>query len=196
MAVLGNWLAGSPSLPHRKIWLVDTAGDLSGISGSNVGDSAIVKADTSSRIWNGSQWVSPSVDTVGYTLPIQAANQATTTDAQTIFFGGAAALVPGTTADLAPIYVPRAGTVKAVYLSANAGTAGSNEAWVMNLRKNNTTNTQIASVSANTANRLWSNTGLSVAVAQGDRLEITCACPSWATNPANVRYFGTIYIEG
>lgn len=130
-----------------------------------------------------------------YALPITAALQSTTTDGQTIYFGSLASLAPSTTGALASIYVPKAGSVKSVYVNCNAGTAGSNEAWVMNLRLNNTSNTQIASVSLNTANRLWSNTSLNVPVALGDRLEIQSVQPTWATNPANVRYGGVIYIE-
>lgn len=130
-----------------------------------------------------------------YALPVMAANAATTTDAQTIYFGGLAALAPSSTADLAPIYIPKAGTIKAAYVYANAGTAGTNEAWVLNIRKNNTTDTQISSVSLNTANRLWSNSGLNIAVSQGDRVEIKSVNPTWATNPANVRFGGVLYIE-
>lgn len=195
MAIRGNWLAGSSSLPHRKTWLVDSAGDLSGITPVSAGESVLVLADKVWRTWDGAAWQAPAGAASCYTLPILAANQATTTDGQTIYFGGAAALAPGTTANLAPIYVPKSGTVKAVYLFANAGTAGTNEAWAMQLRLNNTTDTQIASVSANTANRLWSNASMSVAVAAGDRLEIKSVCPTWATNPANVRYGGCVYIE-
>lgn len=167
---------------------------------SVVGDSkkVVVARDTGKHFVNvGGSWIEvPGAQaTQVFTLPVLAANLATTTDAQTIFFGGAAGLAPGTTADLTPIYVPKTGTLKRAYVFANAGTAGSNEAWAMNLRLNNATDTQIASVSASTANRLWSNTGLSIAVAQGDRLELKTVCPTWATNPANVRFGGVLYVE-
>lgn len=130
-----------------------------------------------------------------YALTVTAANASTTTDAQTIYFGALAGLAPSTTVDLAPIYIPKAGTIKAAYITAHSATAGTNEAWVLHIRKNNSADTQIASVSLNTANRLWSNTGLSIAVAQGDRIEIKSVNPTWATNPANVRFGGSIYIE-
>lgn len=179
---------------YRFNYTCDAEADLSAIqSQAASGEIAYCLAEGTSWRKLGGSWVLYSG--VCYTLPILAANQATTTDGQTIYFGGTAALAPGTTADLSPIYVPKAGVVKAVYLFANAGTAGTNQAWAMQLRLNNSTDTQIASVSANTANRLWSNTGLSIAVNQGDRLEVKSVCPTWATNPANVRYGGTIYLE-
>lgn len=182
-------------LQYCNLVIADTEAELPQTTGTSGSRRFAIAIDTKRRFCDvGGSWV--AVDqALPYTLPILAANQATTTDGQTIYFGGTAALAPGTTANLNPIYVPKAGTVKAVYLFANAGTAGTNEAWVTSLRLNNSTNTQIASVSANTANRLWTNTSMSVAVAAGDRLEITSTLPTFATNPANVRWGGTIYLE-
>lgn len=130
-----------------------------------------------------------------YVLPVMAANASTTTDAQTIYLGGLAGLAPSTTAAIAPIYVPKAGTLRVAYVFAHSATAGTNESWTLSLRLNNTTDTIIATLGANTALRTWSNTALAISVAQGDRIEIKSVNPTWATNPANVRFGGVLYIE-
>jgi hypothetical protein len=130
----------------------------------------------------------------GYCLNVQAASQSTTTDAQTLYWGGML-VTPSTTANRWRVYIPKAGTIKAAYIYTYSGTAGSNEAWVMSIRKNNSSNTQIASVSLATSDRVWSNTGLSISVAQGDYIEIIEVDPTWATNPATVTRTGQIYIE-
>lgn len=130
-----------------------------------------------------------------YTLQVSAANQATTTDAQTIYFGCHAGLAPQTTAAISKVYIPRAGTITRAYIMMHSGTAGTNESFTAYIRLNNTTDTSIASVAANTALREFTNTSLSIAVAAGDYIEIKVICPTWATNPANVRWGGVIYIS-
>jgi hypothetical protein len=129
-----------------------------------------------------------------YSLTVLAGNEATFTDGQTLYMGGTLR-DPGTGAALRKIYIPKAGTIKVAYLFAEFGTAGSNEAWVAAIRLNDTTDTTIASLSVSTATRLWSNTGLSIAVAQGDFIEIKLTNPTWATNPADAWFGGQIYIE-
>jgi hypothetical protein len=131
---------------------------------------------------------------LGYCLNVQAASQSTTTDAQTIYWGGMI-VAPSTTAARWRVYIPKAGTIKAVYIYTYSGTAGTAEAWVMNIRKNNTTDTQIASVALATVDRIWSNVSLSISVVAGDYIEIKEVCPTWATNPATVTRTGQIYIE-
>ena len=76
-----------------------------------------------------------------------------------------------------------------------SGTAGTNESWVMNIRLNNTTDTQIASVSQSTNERIFSNSSLNIAVVAGDYIEIKCVNPTWATNPLTTIFGGYIYIE-
>jgi hypothetical protein len=131
----------------------------------------------------------------GYVLNGAAANQATTTDAQTLYWGCMPSLAVTTTANNTRLYIPKAGTIKAAQVFLHAATAGTAEAWVMNIRKNNTTDTQIASLSLAAAQRLWANYALNIAVAAGDYIEIKEVCPTWATNPANVRRSCNIYVE-
>lgn len=52
-----------------------------------------------------------------------------------------------------------------------------------------------ATVSAATSERVFSNTGLSIAVSIGDYIEIKSVNPTWATNPLTTIFGGYIYIE-
>ena len=130
----------------------------------------------------------------GYALNVQAASQSTTTDSQTLFWGSML-VAPSTTAARWRVYIPKAGTIKAAYIYSYAGTAGSNEAWVMYVRKNNTTDYQIASLGVATNDRVWSNNALNIPVVAGDYIEIKEVQPAWGTNPATVTRAGQIYIE-
>lgn len=152
-------------------------------------------ADNTKYLRGDQTWqVPPGGSTVGYVVEARAASQATTTDAQTLYWGSML-VAPSATANRWRIYIPKAGTIKAVYIYSYATTAGSNEAWAMNIRLNNTTDTLVQSLSAATNDRVWSNTSLSIAVAQGNYIEIKEVCPTWATNPATVTRSAVIYIE-
>lgn len=104
-------------------------------------------------------------------------------------------MAPSATANRWRVYIPRAGTIKATYIYSYAGTAGSNENWSMYIRKNNTTDTLVQTLAANTNDRVWSNVSLSISVVAGDYIEIKEVQPTWATNPATVTRTGQIYIE-
>jgi hypothetical protein len=131
---------------------------------------------------------------VGYALILKTASQSTTTDGQTLYWGGMS-VAPSTTAARWRTYIPKDGTIKAAYIYSYAGTAGTNESWPSYIRKNNSSDTLIQSLSAATNDRVWSNTSLSISVVAGDYIEIKEVCPTWATNPATVTRTGTIYIE-
>ena len=131
----------------------------------------------------------------GFVFNVTAASLSTTTDGATIYFGAMAGLAPQTTAALAKVYVPVACTIKAAYIQWRAATAGTSESFTMYLRKNNSSDTTIASVSNTSAVKDFQNTGLSLSMAAGDYFEIKCVCPTWATNPATVALSGQIYAE-
>lgn len=150
-------------------------------------------ADATTFLRGDQTWATPSV--VGYSLTVSAANAATTTDAQVLYFGGTFAVAPSTTATNHRVYVPRAGAIKVAYIWAHSGTAGSNESWLCAIRLNNTTDTTVQNLASSAAWRTWVNTGLNITVAQGDYFEIKMTNPTWVTNPANVRFGGEIYIE-
>ena len=152
-------------------------------------------ADNTKYLRGDQTWQVPAGGTtVGYVLEAYAASQATTTDAQTLYWGSRLT-APSTTANRWRIYIPKTGTIKAVYVYSYAGTAGSNENWSMYIRYDNTSDTLIQTLGANTNDRVWSNTGLSIAVTQGHYIEIKEVCPTWATNPATVTRSAVIYIE-
>lgn len=130
----------------------------------------------------------------GYALTVECMNQATTTDAQTIYWGSKN-LAHQTTADIHRIYIPKAGAIKVCYAHFHSGTAGTAENWSLYIRLNNTTDTLVQTVGLSNAHRVFSNTGLSIAVAAGDYIELKEIQPTWATNPANVRRSAVIYVE-
>lgn len=133
--------------------------------------------------------------TLGYTLQAHPASQSTTTDSQTMYWGGFP-VAPSTTADRWRIYIPKTGTITAVYIYSYSGTAGSNENWSMYIRYDNTSDTLVQTLGANTNDRTWSNTGLNISVVQGHYIEIKEIQPAWGTNPATVTRTAVIYIRG
>ena len=133
---------------------------------------------------------------LGYTLTAACASQSTTTDSQTMYWGGMSSAVPSTTANRWRIYIPKTGTIEAVYIYSYSGTAGSNENWSMYIRYDNTTDTLVQTLGANTNDRTWSSTSLSIAVVQGHYIEIKEIQPAWGTNPATVTRTAVIYIRG
>ena len=129
----------------------------------------------------------------GYTLSVQALTSSPA-DAGTIYFGQLPK-APVTAAATSKIYIRKAGTIKSANIYCYSGTAGTSEAWVLHIRLNNSTDTQIASVAAATNERVFSNTGLNIAVSVGDYVEIKAVNPTWATNPLTTIWGGYIYIE-
>lgn len=129
----------------------------------------------------------------GYSINVQALTSSPA-DGQTIYFG-MLPKAPVTAAATSKIYIRKAGTIKIAEIYCYSGTAGTNEAWVLSVRLNNTTDTQIASVSAATSERIFTNSSLNISVAAGDYIEIKGVQPTWATNPLTTIYGGYIYIE-
>lgn len=194
-------LAGKAATSHNQDASTINAGSLDGdrlpaLSTGKKGGCPATGTPSGKYLKDDGTWATPAGGTGnGYVLNGGADNQATTTDGQTLYWGCFPALALTTTADNVRMYIPKAGTIVAAQVFAHAATAGTGEAWVMNIRKNNTTDTQIASVALAAAQRLWAKYDLSIAVAAGDYIEIKEVCPTWATNPANVRRACSIYIE-
>jgi len=136
---------------------------------------------------------SGDLQTLGYTLSVQALTSSPA-DGQTIYFGNLPK-APTTTANISKVYIRKAGTIKVAEIYCYSGTAGTNESWSMYIRKNNLTDTLIATLGVNTNERVFTNTALSIAVAIGDYIEIKCINPTWATNPLTTIFGGYIYIE-
>lgn len=130
---------------------------------------------------------------LGYTLPFQALTSGPA-DGATIYMG-MQPRAPVTTAGQQKIRIPKAGTIKYAYIYSRAGTAGTGENWSAYVRLNNTTDTLIQTLGVTTNERIWENSGLSVAVVAGDYIEIKFVNPTWVTNPLTWVPGGFVYIE-
>ncbi len=115
-------------------------------------------------------------------------------DAQTVYFG-MLPKAPITTANVSKVYIRRACTIKLAEIYCYSGTAGTAEAWSLYIRKNNTTDTLIQTVSVAANERIFSNNTLNIAMAAGDYFEIKAINPTWATNPLTTIFGGYIYFE-
>ena len=116
-------------------------------------------------------------------------------DATTYYFGNTPRAPMTTAGSFGKVYIRIPGIIKIAELYCYAGAAGTNEAWSLYVRKNDTTDYSIATVSLATNERVFSNAALSIPVAAGDYIEIKCVCPTWATNPTSVVFGGYLYVE-
>ena len=128
--------------------------------------------------------------------------------AYTVQFGGLTAFNPadGTTyyIDLgahrttdanARIYIPRAGKIIAAYVRFLNGGTGTTETSTVSIRLNSTSDTAISSsVVNNSANTIYNNTALSIAVSAGHYISIAWTTPTWVTNPTSVTVDGVVFI--
>lgn len=130
---------------------------------------------------------------LGYTLSVQALTSSPA-DGATIYFG-MLPKAPVTVAATSKVYIRKAGTIKIAEIYCYSGTAGTAESWSLYIRKNNLTDTLIATVAAATNERVFTNSSLSISMAVGDYFEIKAINPTWATNPLTTIFGGYIYIE-
>lgn len=129
----------------------------------------------------------------GYVINLQGLTSSPV-DAQTIFFGDIPR-TPTATAATSQVFVRKAGTIKVANIYCFSGTAGTNEAWSVSIRLNNSTDTLIQTVSTSAGVRVFSNSSLSIAVVAGDYFEIKSVNPTWGTNPLTTVFGGYVYIE-
>ena len=130
---------------------------------------------------------------VGYSINVQALTSGPT-DSQTIYFG-TLPKAPVTAQGTSKIYIRKAGVIRIAEIYCYSGTAGSNEAWSLYIRLNNSGDTLIATVSAATNERVFTNSALAIAVVAGDYIEIKGMNPAWSVNPATTIFGGYVYIE-
>lgn len=95
------------------------------------------------------------------------------------------------------IYIGRAATIKSIYfIASNFGTLGSGETGSVTFYKNdNLVATIFTGVTTNSLGYQASSTGLSYAVSAGDYIYFQYQCPTWATNPTNLRFTVQCYLE-
>lgn len=130
---------------------------------------------------------------LGYAINVQALTSSPA-DGATVYFG-TLPKAPVSAAGTSKVYIRKAGTIKIAEIYCYSGTAGSNESWSLYIRKNNSADTLIATLSLSASERVFSNAALSIAVAAGDYIEIKGVQPTWGTNPLTTIYGGYIYIE-
>lgn len=85
--------------------------------------------------------------------------------------------------------------VGASIMFASFSAVGTNENISIYVRVNNTTDHLVATVGAATADRLFENMSLSVALTPSDYIHGKIVCPTWSTNPTQTVVGGTLYFE-
>lgn len=116
----------------------------------------------------------------------------TPADGATVYFGNRP-IIPSATAGTNKIYVRQAGTIVQANVYSYSGTAGTGEAWTMNVVKNGVDTYLISTQSVSANERVWWNQSIDIPVAAGDYLEIQSVQPTFATNPATTIYGGYLY---
>ena len=116
------------------------------------------------------------------------------TDSQTVYFG-TLPKTPVTVAATSKIYIRKTCTLKVAEIYCYSGTAGTAESWSLYVRKNNTAETLIATLTVSASERVFSNAALNISLVAGDYLEIKGVQPLWATNPLTTIYGGYLYFE-
>jgi len=157
------------------------------------GKQDLLVSGTNIKTINGTSILGSGDLDTGYTLSVQALTSSPADNA-TIYFGNLPK-APVTTANISKVYIPRAGVIKRAEIYCYSGTAGTNQAWSGYIRKNNTTDTLISTLSVATNERVFSNSSLAISVVAGDYFEIKFINPTWATNPLTTIFGGYIYIE-
>jgi hypothetical protein len=143
---------------------------------------------------DGSGWtIKNGLNSTGYVINVQALTSSPT-DSQTVYFG-TMPKAPVTVADTSKVYIPKSGRIKRAEIYCYSGTAGTAEAWSLYVRKNNTTDYLIATLSVTQSERKFQNSALDIPIAAGDYIEIKGVQPLWATNPLTTIYGGYVYIE-
>jgi hypothetical protein len=128
----------------------------------------------------------------GYSIRVEGLTN-TPADGATVYFGSKPS-APSGTAGQDKIYIRQDGTITVANVYSYSGTAGTAEPWSMYVRKNNTEDYLIDTVSLNTKDRLWRNTTIDIQVSAGDYIEIKSVQPTFVTNPATTIYGGYIYL--
>lgn len=120
-------------------------------------------------------------------------------DGATYFLANGTVLTTITTSRASSwIYIPVSGNITIVYGSYSTTVSGSAQNVTLDIRLNGTTATNITTTLQMTAaSGTFNNTGLSIAVSQGDYIEVRMISPTWSpTNPSGVRLSVSILVSG
>ncbi|MBE3142868.1 MAG: hypothetical protein IMZ61_02965 [Planctomycetes bacterium] len=123
-----------------------------------------------------------------------ASNMPVVADATAYYFSGYAS-APDTIVNNFYSHIPVKGIVREISITSVSITAGSNEEWNLYLRINDTTDYLIAAVSASAVKRRWLNAGMNISVEPTDIFIIKSTPVTWATNPANLSFYGQMIVE-
>lgn len=104
-------------------------------------------------------------------------------------------LPPRTAASNGPMVVPVDGTVVGYHVSTHVNAGGGSELVNFYLRLNDTTDFGNETIAWDTNYKELVVSGLSQAVAAGDKLIVKMVYPTWATDPTTVRHFGWVLME-
>jgi len=115
--------------------------------------------------------------------------------ASTTYYFGTPVVAASTTQSIRRIYIPQSGTIKSGYIYAKTTGTTSTENWTLSIRLNATTSTTFATVANASTDKVFSNTGLNIAVVAGDYIEIITTTPAWTTAAGNTTIYGTIIIQ-
>lgn len=134
---------------------------------------------------------------LGYTIAVCGGGTGFTPADGTTYYLGANFLngVLDTANDYARIEIPKAGTIKRMFLKiSQITTSGTSETVNHYIRLNNTTD--IANVTGSySTGQLETTVTASTAVVAGDYITVKIVTPTWVTNPVGVVFYGLIYIE-
>jgi hypothetical protein len=102
---------------------------------------------------------------------------------------------PTTSAGISKIYFRGLCTITRAEIYCYSGTAGTAEAWSLYIRKNNTTDYLIKTLSVAANERIFTNEALDISIVENDYIEIKGIQPTWATNPLTTIYGGYVFAE-
>lgn len=125
------------------------------------------------------------------------ANTAAPADANTYYFGFPYDVsFANNSAAIRSKVIPFACVLRGAGITVTATAGATTEATTIYARINNTTDVTLSSaVTMDQTNQTFSITGLSQAIAAGDKIEIKLITPTWVTNPTNVRISVDLYLE-
>lgn len=144
------------------------------------------------------QMASQSGNGGGYTLMTEYTGSMTWVDGLSAYYGliDTAQAVSAANYNLVKIEVPKTGVVKRIWIKVSYSTTGSGETINVFARLNDTTDFGTISFAfAGVSPVHATDSTVSQAVTAGDYLAVKVVCPTFATDPTQVRLAAVIYIE-
>ena len=111
------------------------------------------------------------------------------------YFGGAGTVAaPTTTENVRRIYIPKSGTIRSCYAFFVQTASTNATAYTLNIRVNGGADQAVGTAAHNVGSTVYSNTGLAIAVTQGQYIEVNWLVAA-GTLPTNVTANFSLYIE-